>query len=315
MIGEMEEEPEPNIFNFNMLEVSWVESVSTEDVKVEVEVEMEFELELEEDDDNEDDEEEDNEEENDERSIKLDFTNVDTKDKLAAPSPCSSWGVVEGDEVREKEVEGVLDMISVFVWGIEETMVERELGESLAVEIEREVEVAADFADSELERELEMENDSGWILVRSIELTESTAPWPATTWPATKSVKLVNTTNHSAAVGEEEREEEGESRAWIVATVFNESNISFHIESYDTFNDCAWFNVTASTFNTESLESRDNSDGDRVTDDKEVKTDNIPPSLTSLSSVAKLNKPNTIRERISRISDMSEDDIPQSSPE
>jgi hypothetical protein len=312
MIGEIEEEPEPNIFNLNMLEVSWVESVSTEDeVKIKVEVEMEFELELEEEDDNED--EEDNaEEENDERSTKLDFTNVDTKDKLAAPSPCSSWGVVEGDEVREKEVEGVLDMISVFVWGIEETMVERELGESLAVEIEREVEVAADFADSELERELEMENDSGWILVRSIELTESTAPWPATTWPATKSVKLVNTTNHSAVV---RVEEEGESRAWIVATVFNESNISFHIESYDTFNDCAWFNVTASTFNTESLESRDNSDGERVTDDKEVRTDNTPPSLTSLSSVAKLNKPNTIRERISRISDMSEDDIPQSSPE
>jgi hypothetical protein len=299
MIWEIEEEPEPNIFNFNMLEVSWVESVSTKDVEVEVEAEMEFELELEEEDDNEDDdEEEDNEEENDERSTKLDFTNVDTKDKLAAPSPSS--GVVEVDDVRENEVEGILDKTSPLVWGIEET-----IAGSAESDVERDWESEAG------EEEARLENESGWILVRNIEFTESTGLWPVTSWPATNPVNSPNKFNKSSLPGEVD----DASRAWIVATELSEPSTSDDRESYETSNDWAWFNDVDKTFNTVLLESRDNSDGERVTDDKEVRTDKTPPSLTSLSSEATLSNPTTIWERISRRSDISEEEIPQSSPE
>jgi hypothetical protein len=43
-----------------------------------------------------------------ERSARLDFTNVDTKDKSVSPA-----------EVRVNEVDGVFDKISVLVWGME----------------------------------------------------------------------------------------------------------------------------------------------------------------------------------------------------
>jgi hypothetical protein len=193
MIREIEEEPEPDIFNLNMFEVSWVESVPTLE-------EIAFELGMEET------------EEYDERSTKLDFTNVDTKDKLTVPSPWSSRGVLEGEEVREKEVEGALDMISAFVWGIEEVIVELEESEA-EVEVENEDEVKE-------EAEFEFENESGWILVRNIELTESTGLWSATSCPATNPVKLPNKFNKSTEDVSEP------SRTWTIATEFNELNTS-----------------------------------------------------------------------------------------
>jgi hypothetical protein len=300
---EIEEESEPNSFNFNMFEVNWAESLSTE---AEWEEEEEGAKE--------------GTEEKDERSTRLDFTKVETKEKLRVTSLPSASSVVDGEETSENEVEGIFDKISAFVWGMED---EKELDGSFESTFETVDEVESEAEDEEAE-----ENESGRILVRNIEFTESTGLWPTTSWPATNSVKLFNKVNKSTGgemeeeEGEEvddddddEEEEEEPSRTWINPTEFNELNMFADNDSWDTSNDWAWFNDTDNTSNTESLESRDNSDGERVTDDNEDSTDNTPPSLTSLSSEATLSSPSTIWERICRRFDISDEDMPQSSPE
>jgi hypothetical protein len=128
-------------------------------MSTEAEVEAESEENVKEDEDG-----DDATEEKDDKSTKLDFTDVDTNDKLTAPSLPSSSSSVLGEGTRENEVGGVFDKISAFVWGIEdEKELELEEGET---ESEANVE--------EVEEESGGENERGSILVRNIEFTEST---------------------------------------------------------------------------------------------------------------------------------------------
>jgi hypothetical protein len=260
VIREIEEEPEPISFNFNIFEVIWAESVELLD---------------------------ENEESPDweagcgpvregERSARLDFTNVDTKDKSVSPA-----------EVRVNEVDGVFDKISVLVWGMEAVTLGVESG-------------------------LGSEKDNCWILVRNIVFTESTEPWPSTSWLATKSVKFSNTISKSTF--EEAEAEESVSRTWTMATEFNDPNTDEDKKLEEISSDWAWLNERETKPKTESLELRDNSEGEWVTAERDDNKDNTFPSLTSASSAATLNKPITSWERISRRVDISEIEIAQSPP-